>query len=987
MTVKRRRSRPSAETPTPAELSRSRHRRQRGADRGHVRQSGRGSGGEQRHASATRVADIAVTDDALGTETLTLSGADAASFQIVGNGLYLKAGVTLDFETKASYAVTVNADDPTVGGSSTPARAFVLAVTDVNEAPTAVTFANPVAALAENSNTAIATRVADIAVTDDALGTETLSLSGADAASFEIVGNGLYLKAGVTLDFETKASYAVTVNADDATVGGNPDASQNFVLAVTDVNEATPPVAHDDLVGPTVTPVSTTLTFEAGTYSEYYDDSIGSNVVATNDGFKFANNGGGNYQPNFVDGPSIAGFYGADDSDALQTYGYKFDYEPDPNSVNVMPIEMTRVDGEVFTLTSANIVSFNGNWFNDDPTATFHETVTGYLNGVQVAQQSFDVPDGNYFGIHNNVVGLTEPGFAAVDRVEYALTANYTSNGHHDQTFQWLDNIQAGYVAVLPNTEDRTIEIDVLGNDTAGQPDAILSVASFAATSTLGATITLNPDGTLHYDPTGSATLQALAAGETASDTFTYRTQDEHGALSNTATVTVVVNGVNDAPVANPDVAATTENAVVTIDVLANDTDVDHSAVQILQAASVPAGSVSIVNNELVFNPGTAFDYLTTGVQTTVDVAYTVADEYGAQSSSVATITITGENDAPVVATPAAMGALSFWAADGNTNDTAGNNNGTAINGVTYAPGHDDGQAFSFNGAGAFVYVGRQIQDDFTITAWINSSHNSRGGGQFYVGDGLIYADVPGLTNDFGTSILNNHFAFGTGGENDITIQSTSTVTTGDWVYVAAVRAGSIISVYVNGVLEASGNIGYTGPLNSPSAITFGGNTVDGRYYTGLIDDVAIYDHALTSAEIAQGYTGGGDLHYVENQAAAAINPGLRRVRCRRRKSPGSDRVDHRKLPLRAGRARLHQPERDHRELRRFDRHVDSEWRVKRGELPDRAALGDIFQFERRSIVGCPHGELSGRRRPITEPRQQCRNCDSDGHAGQRRAG
>ncbi len=54
-------------------------------------------------------------------------------------------------------------------------------------------------------------KVADINVTDDALGTEALSLTGADAASFEIVGSSLYLKAGVTLNYEAKASYNVTV--------------------------------------------------------------------------------------------------------------------------------------------------------------------------------------------------------------------------------------------------------------------------------------------------------------------------------------------------------------------------------------------------------------------------------------------------------------------------------------------------------------------------------------------------------------------------------------------------------------------------------------------------------------------------------------------------------------------------------------------------------------------------------------------------------
>jgi hypothetical protein len=84
-------------------------------------------------------------------------------------------------------------------------------------------------------------KLGDIFVTDDGLGTNTLSLSGADAASFELTGTEFFLKAGVTLDFETKSSYAVTVNADDSTVGTTPDASVNFTLTISDVEPEAPP--------------------------------------------------------------------------------------------------------------------------------------------------------------------------------------------------------------------------------------------------------------------------------------------------------------------------------------------------------------------------------------------------------------------------------------------------------------------------------------------------------------------------------------------------------------------------------------------------------------------------------------------------------------------------------------------------------------------------------------------------------------------------
>ncbi len=102
-----------------------------------------------------------------------------------------------------------------------------------NQPPTAVVLSNTVTTLREDASTASAVRVADIAITDDGQGTNTLSLSGADAAFFEIAGASLYLKAGTALSYNTKPGYSVTVNVDDASVGTNPDASTNFTLAIT----------------------------------------------------------------------------------------------------------------------------------------------------------------------------------------------------------------------------------------------------------------------------------------------------------------------------------------------------------------------------------------------------------------------------------------------------------------------------------------------------------------------------------------------------------------------------------------------------------------------------------------------------------------------------------------------------------------------------------------------------------------------------------
>ncbi|MHC5597331.1 MAG: lamin tail domain-containing protein [Nostoc sp.] len=112
--------------------------------------------------------------------------------------------------------------------------------TYTNQAPVAVSLANTVTSLAENTSTATPFKVANIIVSDDALGTNTLSLTGADANSFQITGNGLFLKAGTTLDYETKTSYNVSVNVNDTTVGNNPDATTALTLAVTDVVNENP---------------------------------------------------------------------------------------------------------------------------------------------------------------------------------------------------------------------------------------------------------------------------------------------------------------------------------------------------------------------------------------------------------------------------------------------------------------------------------------------------------------------------------------------------------------------------------------------------------------------------------------------------------------------------------------------------------------------------------------------------------------------------
>lgn len=136
-------------------------------------------------------------------------------------------GITMD-RAGNIYIVSENG-----GGSIQYPQLWVYAPSTLpNAAPTAVALNNAVNSILENTSTASPIKLADIFVTDDGLGTNALSLAGVDSAFFEITDTALYLKAGTPLDFETKTSYAVTINADDVTVGVTPDATSNFVLTV-----------------------------------------------------------------------------------------------------------------------------------------------------------------------------------------------------------------------------------------------------------------------------------------------------------------------------------------------------------------------------------------------------------------------------------------------------------------------------------------------------------------------------------------------------------------------------------------------------------------------------------------------------------------------------------------------------------------------------------------------------------------------------------
>jgi ELWxxDGT repeat protein len=186
----------------------------------------------ENQASGTAVGSFTTIDpDASNTFTYTLvsgtGSTDNGSFTINGNTL--KTAASFDYETKSSYSIRVRSTDQ--GGLWTE-KQFPISVTDVNEGATQVVLSNVVTSLLATANTTSAIRLADVSFVDDGLGTNTYSLSGPDASTFELVSGQLRLKAGTVLNYDTKKTYSVTVNVDDTTVGGTPDASVDYTLSL-----------------------------------------------------------------------------------------------------------------------------------------------------------------------------------------------------------------------------------------------------------------------------------------------------------------------------------------------------------------------------------------------------------------------------------------------------------------------------------------------------------------------------------------------------------------------------------------------------------------------------------------------------------------------------------------------------------------------------------------------------------------------------------
>lgn len=272
------------------------------------------------------------------------------------------------------------------------------------------------------------------------------------------------------------------------------------------------------------------------------------------------------------------------------------------------------VEGGTIAVNASGVITYT-------PTANFNGTVTF----------QYTVEDNN--GLVSNAATVTIT-VNAVDDPPVANADAVTTNEDVPVTLNILSNDTDSDGAIVPTTVD-------LDPGTAGQQLSL---------SLPGGSITVNTSGVISYTPTPNFNGAVV---------FSYTVQDNDGLTSNAATVTITVTSINDAPVAVNDGATTNEDVPVTINLLANDSDVDGT----LNAASLdidltvpgvqstrttPNGTYSVSGGVLTFTPAANFNG-------SAVIQYTVADNQGAVSNQASiTITVLAINDAPVAVNDAA---------------------------------------------------------------------------------------------------------------------------------------------------------------------------------------------------------------------------------------------------------------------------------------------------------------------------------------------
>jgi hypothetical protein len=246
---------------------------------------------------------------------------------------------------------------------------------------------------------------------------------------------------------------------------------------------------------------------------------------------------------------------------------------------------------------------------------------------------------------------------------------------------------------------------------------------------------------------------------------------------------------------------------------------------------------------------------------------------------------------------------ISWWRADGNANDAVGGSHGI-LQGAAFVAGKT-GQALSFDGIDDGVSMVKMPAlnlgpSDFSIEVWVKFTQAAPNTSWLF----FNYAGVPyyalGITPEAKAKVIFRPGVALTGGDTDPFVAATGTTSLNDgqWHHLAGVRNGATALIYVDGVLESSftnpavlaveggsvntGGCGYArlGAIHTTTGHCSSEATNPAEsHYQGLLDELKIYNRALTAGEIQAAASGANNCsppipsaHYLFDDGAPQVN-------------------------------------------------------------------------------------------------------------------
>ncbi|MBM4837008.1 tandem-95 repeat protein [Vibrio parahaemolyticus] len=522
----------------------------------------------------------------------------------------------IDDDTEVSFTFDIIDDeDLVVSGSAN------LDILPINDAPNAE---NDVITTEEDTAVTIDVLVNDSDVEGDALSIQSASVPS-EQGSVDIVDGKLVFTPAENFNGEATITYIVTDGdlTDEAKVS----------VTVTPVNDS--PVAVDDT-------------------TSIQEDTAVTIDVLTND--------------TDVDGDklSIESASVPKEQGTVEVVDGKLVFTPAENFNGDAEITYTVTDGQ---LTDEAKVTVTVNPVNDVPTIKVDavESITEDAVSTDTVVATLTVRDtdtpedqltvslennsNGYFVLVGNEVKLTQAGVDAVNNDELnlkGLTISASVSDGVNPTASDSDSLIVNRVNDAP-----TIKVDAVESITedAVSTDTVVATLTVRDTDTPEdqLTVSLENNSNGYFVLVGNEVKLTQAGVDAVNNdelnlkdlTISASVSDGVNPTANDSD-SLIVNRVNDAPVAKDDIATTQEDTAVTIDVLPNDSDVDGDKLSI-QSASVPEaqGKVEIVDGKLVFTPAENF-------HGDAEITYTLTDGALTDQATV-NVTVNAVNDTPVV--------------------------------------------------------------------------------------------------------------------------------------------------------------------------------------------------------------------------------------------------------------------------------------------------------------------------------------------------